>query len=830
MREQGVFFAGRRLLCLLLLGFSSPALAGSASPEAAKPSVAAAPTSDAALRKLLQKLKKLKEPPGYDEGWLFERLDLEDPYQVLLRAARESIEPAHAIAKLRERYSLNEAEARGLLIGQLAYRPPGRSSYEYEIESIQLAMNTYREALKQAPGSLVLLAAMLSLPMGYETQSEELEASVLSALDSAPSPVELALQLSRGGGRLNGWEVSLAAYAVGRQPEVLPRALETLGLEGMSRQATLFYLAAHQALRSRPQAAVPPALTERLLRDLVRHEMPSLVVERVRQLPASQREQLLAGSSTMPDRGGDHRRYGVGGRELAPDDLRHDISAALLSAGDRQGAKEWFESARAAPLPMKDGEPSEDEHVVAPERDLLAFTLDPKPGSDPFELLLETGISGGRQYPWNVLLARQLQAQYPERARHILSSAVDDARGEKHLEPLPLREHLSFLEAALAAFDAADKARLAQLEAALADVPARASDSTAAQPDPVASRIRELLATPPASPFTEHPLSEAPKPKGPARWSPAKGELKPPDGFYPVRAERSGKRVLLLALSQRLDPAGEVSGGGYWLLESRDGGRTWDSPLYTGLRQYRPYELAKRSSLPMLDGDTLQLEASVRELEEKSITFPPLGLATKREKKGLFVRAPLAELQKDSDADGLPDLVEQRLLTDPSSADTDADGLPDGEDALPQVPALHGGTQSPEASLLSAFITLLQGGEEALKGLQVGLPDEGTPPDELRLPTGPTPESRYDVTFLEMERGPLRGVRPSSRTLVLTTEELSAAQERFGRFYPLRVDIQLNAKGDQALIQWDEHWRGGTYEARLKDGQWVFESRGEWIT
>jgi hypothetical protein len=28
----------------------------------------------------------------------------------------------------------------------------------------------------------------------------------------------------------------------------------------------------------------------------------------------------------------------------------------------------------------------------------------------------------------------------------------------------------------------------------------------------------------------------------------------------------------------------------------------------------------------------------------------------------------------------------------------------------------------------------------------------------------------------------------------------------------------------------DEHWRGGSYEARMKDGQWVFEPRGEWIT
>jgi len=288
--------------------------------------------------------------------------------------------------------------------------------------------------------------------------------------------------------------------------------------------------------------------------------------------------------------------------------------------------------------------------------------------------------------------------------------------------------------------------------------------------------------------------------------------------------------VLLLALSQRLDPAGEVSGGGYWLLESKDGGRTWSSLLYTGLRQYRPYELAKQSSLPMLDGDTLQLEASVRELEEKSITFPPINLSMKREKKDLFLQARLSALRKDSDADGLSDLVEERLLTDPKAADTDADGLSDGEDALPQVSSVRGGPESPEAQLLADFIATLRGGEQAQKGLVVGLPDPDNSHDAQWLPRGTTPESRYDVTFLEMDRGPLRGVRMPSRTLVLTPEERSKAQERFGSFFPMSVEILLNARGDQAFIEWNEHWRGGSYLARKKDGQWVLESRGGWIT
>jgi hypothetical protein len=47
----------------------------------------------------------------------------------------------------------------------------------------------------------------------------------------------------------------------------------------------------------------------------------------------------------------------------------------------------------------------------------------------------------------------------------------------------------------------------------------------------------------------------------------------------------------------------------------------------------------------------------------------------------------LAELQKDSDNDGLTDICEECLMTDPHLMDTDGDGLEDSEDPHPQVNA-----------------------------------------------------------------------------------------------------------------------------------------------
>lgn len=45
----------------------------------------------------------------------------------------------------------------------------------------------------------------------------------------------------------------------------------------------------------------------------------------------------------------------------------------------------------------------------------------------------------------------------------------------------------------------------------------------------------------------------------------------------------------------------------------------------------------------------------------------------------------LSNLTKDSDQDGLPDVVEERFFTKPDDRDTDGDGIPDGKDTNPLV-------------------------------------------------------------------------------------------------------------------------------------------------
>jgi outer membrane protein assembly factor BamB/predicted nucleic acid-binding protein len=72
----------------------------------------------------------------------------------------------------------------------------------------------------------------------------------------------------------------------------------------------------------------------------------------------------------------------------------------------------------------------------------------------------------------------------------------------------------------------------------------------------------------------------------------------------------------------------------------------------------------------------LGLDGRVPTIERGQLVIPPA-----QGKKPTELA--LAELFRDSDGDGVPDMTERYLGTDPQRPDTDGDGLPDGDDAAP---------------------------------------------------------------------------------------------------------------------------------------------------
>lgn len=283
-----------------------------------------------------------------------------------------------------------------------------------------------------------------------------------------------------------------------------------------------------------------------------------------------------------------------------------------------------------------------------------------------------------------------------------------------------------------------------------------------------------------------------------------------PRGFWPWRSERVGSRLVVLALSQRLDPVGEVSPGGYWLLISKNDGGSWQQ-VYLGLGDHRPFHALTLASVPLLDvKGVVRVVVDDAPLREATITFPPVAKQATTVRSGVVLEASLSALTKDSDGDQLTDLVEERLLLDPMRKDTDGDGVPDGADATPRLDDRLPAT--PLAEMYNAFFEHQR--------------SEANDPSDVR----PRKADLEDVTFVIGASGELAGLRPLSRIVTLSLEELEAAKARFGAFYPVELTMTLNGS-DHAFVLFSTRWRGGTYRIdRDADGRLVVTPLSFWVS
>jgi hypothetical protein len=290
-----------------------------------------------------------------------------------------------------------------------------------------------------------------------------------------------------------------------------------------------------------------------------------------------------------------------------------------------------------------------------------------------------------------------------------------------------------------------------------------------------------------------------------------------------VRIDRRGKQWAAISTSSLVDPTGEVGAGGYWLHLSRDAGRTWEPPLYLGLRQFLPYVIPPESKLPLLHGRRLRLEVEVNELDLASISFPPIALRATRNAKHVYIELSLDDLERDQDGDGLTDLLEQKLLTNLAAADTDGDGLSDDVDSFPQV-----SQRAPpysEAELIEQILGKTMGYQQA--AVQEGIDTGGT--------TRPRPprarQALADITFLVADPALFGGVSVAGHVVVLSEAEARRQQERYGVFYPLRFpSLWINHERKRALLKWSSSWSGGVLFFEKVDGQWRSREVLRWYT
>jgi hypothetical protein len=256
------------------------------------------------------------------------------------------------------------------------------------------------------------------------------------------------------------------------------------------------------------------------------------------------------------------------------------------------------------------------------------------------------------------------------------------------------------------------------------------------------------------------------------------------------RCEARGQERLALGTWGELDPRGGFQPGAWWLYHSTDGGTTWEK-VYTGVRDRAPYELVKASRVPMLAESCVRIEADVLDMDPQVFRAIP-----EKPLRRVLVSFSWAELRRDTDGDGLPDLVEERLVTDPHNRDTDGDGIEDGADPQPQIASST--TSSAEGELLGMVLN--------------------------QFPATWT-------AFFVGDRSLLAGSGVKARLVVLTRDEADAYRAKFGltAFGDLSF-LLVRRDGKKATLYLDYATAGNTYEFEKKDGVWTMHDRGGWVS
>jgi hypothetical protein len=327
---------------------------------------------------------------------------------------------------------------------------------------------------------------------------------------------------------------------------------------------------------------------------------------------------------------------------------------------------------------------------------------------------------------------------------------------------------------------------------------------------------------PAPAPFAELALAEAVHGEAPrpSEWPSDAGPL--PRGFMPVRFERNGNVAVAVSISATLDPTGEISQGGYWVHRSSDGGRTWDAPHYTGLAQFFPYVVPDAARLPLIAGDGIDLEVEVREIDTASITYPPVGLRSRRIARDLYLHIPFAELERDSDDDGLNDLAARHLLLDPKGSDMPRASVVGG----PSAPPCR--TGSTESAALSHILTQLFGIEARAIVEPVDAPNDLA----ARLTAWrSSANSGRGPIFLQGDPAQFACLRADRMLIVYDAAAMRAMSQFSPDFRPIAIpSIVMNADKTRGFLVYSLGWRGGTLRLLRHGDTWQTETLEDWIT
>jgi tetratricopeptide (TPR) repeat protein len=299
-----------------------------------------------------------------------------------------------------------------------------------------------------------------------------------------------------------------------------------------------------------------------------------------------------------------------------------------------------------------------------------------------------------------------------------------------------------------------------------------------------------------------------------------------------VRVDRDGSEVVALSFGYRSERSWSYPFVTYRLHVSHDGGSGFELPLFLGVGA--PLTARPLSRVPLLSGDTVQVEAR----------------ALRPGRAPVLLTFELAELTRDSDGDGLTDVLESRWLLDAHRADTDGDTVSDGMDLSPRLPPT---SRRPE---LNPFIDWLLS-DAAVAALETApeSAEDARPSGRSGLSSAPTPRRSAEPPLLQeqvflvmLQPVPLfrhllwppdaPPLPPSTGPRVLALSDAEVEAETKPEPYPemnrdqglTRLKIVFDRDGSRALVSLDFGSEGRDFVATRGASGWVLRCISNWVS
>lgn len=340
-------------------------------------------------------------------------------------------------------------------------------------------------------------------------------------------------------------------------------------------------------------------------------------------------------------------------------------------------------------------------------------------------------------------------------------------------------------------------------------------------------------------PYRPEGWTEASLPPGATAWSAPTQRPQPqglPDGTEPPPVDAhailrhqviDGESVIVFASSE-YDLSGEIPAPGLWMARTENG--RWRDPVYLGLQMHFPYVPTADSAVPLIVNGRVRIETQVREIDPRSITFPPVGLGLLREEDGVVIERDLADVERDSDGDGLTDIAERRLLLAPDNPDSDGDGLVDGRDPMP-LTARVDGVRNARFELAAAIVHALTGHDAGAIMMPAEAPDSD---DALLMMGGERGTAPGMVTRIMVgDPAMFAGLSLPFRLLVYTPEQAKVLGSGPAPFLPPSVDVYSSLDDRRHLVIWSAGWVGGQFMVTCADAatdSCAVEELSNWIT